>query len=248
MPDQGDVIEVDMPCLVPYEIFHSWYNAGLEQFQDSMLGSSGQAGVTSFWKHAMQEDWAKRHPVVTVFKENVDQLLPLTWHLDGGEVHRNSEFLFLNVGSVLAQASATHSLDARALVAGLPHALMKVPKVKQAAMKLFGKFAAWNHNVMRGKVMPNRGFYNENFKPNSIRARNAGKQIMGNYVGVFLGTKSDGKARVPCVPQLPCTRRETRGLGYRDRGWGIWGIGGGVVVGYFPYIPLKGSLYSILNA
>ncbi len=55
----------------------------------------------------------------------------MTWHLDGGEVHKNSEWYFWNFGSLLAHVSGSSSLDARFLCAPIPSVIMKIPEMKQ---------------------------------------------------------------------------------------------------------------------
>lgn len=201
LPDKVEPIEVDLPCLIPFEVCHAVYNQGPETFRHSMLGEFGDTGVVDFWKHASKETWAVEHPVVQMYKETPDVLTPLTWHLDGAEMQRNSEYYILNCGSLLAQASETHSLDARFMAMAIPHVIMKLPGVKKQAMKLMSSFVKWNHKVFKSGKMPSRGFYNEKYAKNSRRFKNAGLRIMGKYVGVFVGLKADGKARVPIVPK-----------------------------------------------
>lgn len=196
LPDIAETVEIDLPCLIPYETFHAIHAQGPAQFQKSVIGGDGD--LAEFWNCALREEWAQKHPTVACFDSSC--LVGLTWHLDGGEVHRNSEFYFFNVGTLHAQAFRSHSLDARFLVLGIPHLVMKLPGVKKQAMKLMADFAAWNHKVWKTKVMPERGFYDEVFPRNSLRWKMRGQPITGEYVGVFVGNMSDGKARVSCVP------------------------------------------------
>lgn len=149
LPDQVELVELVLPCLIPYEVCHALYNKGPDMFRTSMLGESGEAGVVDFWHHAMQEHWAKEHPVVQQFWDTPDVMIPWTWHIDGGEMQRNSEFYIVNFGSVLAQASEAHCLDARFLVAGVPHVLMRLPDVKKKIMQ-------YVHESCLGGVRPLR--------------------------------------------------------------------------------------------
>ena len=73
---------------------------------------------------------------------------------------------------------------------------MKVPGVKQQVMLLIAQFLKWVSEVLESGKLPNRGFYNEAFPKGSKRAKNAGKDIMGNYKATFFASKSDGKARI----------------------------------------------------
>ena len=48
-------------------------------------------------------------------------MLPVVWHMDGGEIHRNSEYYEFCMGSVLAQLAGADSLDSRFLVCQFSH-------------------------------------------------------------------------------------------------------------------------------
>ena len=186
-----------MPILIPYEICHALYEQGPEQFQISVLGDEGDAGLRDFWKHAMKERHFSEHAVVARNQYRVDKLVPLTYHMDGAEVHRNSEYYYVTMGSPITQASQTHCLDIKFCLVALSHLLMKIPGVMQKVMDLLGEFIDYSGRVFESGIMPATGFYNEEHAPNSYRAKAAGKKIMGDYVAVYIGTKSDGKARVP---------------------------------------------------
>ena len=97
-----------MPVKVPVVFFHEWLHAASEhsktQFAISVLGAEGQAGVNKFWAYAMREEWAQKHEVVA--RHPLEVLLPFTLHLDGGEVHRNQELYFFNMGSLLASGAS----------------------------------------------------------------------------------------------------------------------------------------------
>ena len=196
MPGVCELVEVYIPVLIPFEVFHALHKQGPEHFQVALLGDGGHAAISDFWEHALNEEWAYNHPVLVRNPDLIEYMFPLNYHLDGAEIHRNAEYYFFNCGSVLAQAAQTHSLDARILICGIPHVIMKLPGVKQSVMDLMACFFDWNHKVMEGKVLPWKGFYGECHKPTTLRAKHKGGTIMGEYIGVFTGTKSDGKARV----------------------------------------------------
>ena len=69
LPDKVEPVTVDLPCLILYETCHAIYNQGPEMFRKSMLGDFGDAGCVCFWKHAMTEEWAQKHPIVEIFKD-----------------------------------------------------------------------------------------------------------------------------------------------------------------------------------
>lgn len=76
---------------------------------------------------------------------------------------------------------------------------MRMPGVKQRIMDVLAEFYEWCYNVWETRTLPSHGFYKENLAkvfPNSMRAKNAGKAIMGPWIPIYVATKSDGKARV----------------------------------------------------
>ena len=72
---------------------------------------------------------------------------------------------------------------------------MKVANVKNSVMKEMAAFMQWVHQVMDSRTMPMVGFYKEDFPKNSIRYKERGEKIVGEYVGIFVGLKAEAKAR-----------------------------------------------------
>ena len=197
LPENPEIKEIDLPVIASYEVFHWLYKQGKEQFQFSMIGESGDDGTKAFWDHALKERWAQEHPMVMRNTHRLDKLLPVTYHMDGAEVHRNQEYFYVIVGNPVVQYGQIHPLDGKFCLVAISHVLMKVPGVMKRAMHLVGAWTDHCHQVMELGVMPHKGFYKESFPRNSLRAKVAGEPIMGDYLPVYAGTKSDGKARVP---------------------------------------------------
>jgi len=193
VPAEPYVISV----LNPFDIFHALYNQCPEQFQLSMLGDLGNEGLGDFWREAMKEEWACEHPVVQRHLHKLNALIPLTYHMDGAEVHRNSEYFFLTVGNPLVQYAQTHSLDAKFCLSAISHAIMKIGGAMHRIMHELARWLDWCHHVMELGELPRTGFYGEHFSKSSLRGKSAGEPIMGEYLGIYMGTKADGKARVP---------------------------------------------------
>ena len=72
--------------LLPFEVMHGLYMQGSLQFQVSMLGKDGHPALAEFWEHALKEEWAKSHPTLCAGHDPAN-IIPITWHLDGAEVH-----------------------------------------------------------------------------------------------------------------------------------------------------------------
>jgi len=169
----------------------------------SMLGEEGKAGLANFWKHALEEQWARDHPVVSRHRHELENLIPFTYHLDEGELQRNQGYYYYSCGSPVVQYSQTHSLDAKFCLAAVAHVLMRAPGVKKRVMNELVRFTAFCHNILEGRTMPSEGFYGETFGPSTYRGKQAGERIMGDFMGIFGGTKSDGRARVPYAIHMP---------------------------------------------
>jgi len=117
LPEMIEEVEIKIPMLIPYELFHAACNHGAEIFNHCCLGDSGIEGVLYFWKEALTEKWATKHPIIA--KHTPEDMFPMVWHLDGGEIHVNSEYYQLQVGTILAQFAGVDSMDGRFLVCRL---------------------------------------------------------------------------------------------------------------------------------
>ena len=197
-PDESDEAEpINIAVLNSFEIFHALHHQGHEQFQLSLIGDGGDDGLADFWKEALKEKWAYEHPVVQRNLSKLDKLFPVTYHMDGAEVQRNNERYFLCVGSPIVQFAQTNNLDAKFCLASISHVLMKVPGAMHRIMHELARWLDWCHHVAEQGTLPYTGFYGEHFSKQTPRGQHAGQSIMGDYLGIYAGTKSDGKARVP---------------------------------------------------
>jgi hypothetical protein len=91
---------------------------------------------------------------------------------------------------------SVNPLDARFPNVLVPYAVMRDPVIKRRVIKHVAEFQAWWLGVAETRIFPERGFYKELFPKSSLRGRRAGKRIMGDYIPIYLGNKTDGKARV----------------------------------------------------
>lgn len=194
LTDRPEPLRIKIPCIIPFELLHSLHLQGNMQFHVSVLGDEGQRGLVKFWEQALKEDWAQKHPIVQ--KHAPEDMVPITVHLDGCEMHSNAEYYVFSFGSILVQASNTHVMESRLPTFVIPHCIMKLPGTKEKVMKLYATFMSWCMDVFDSKVMPSRGFYFEEFPQKSARYKMKEQPIMGNFVAVFTGAKADGKARV----------------------------------------------------
>ena len=64
-------------------------------------------------------------------------------------------------------------------------------------MQKLAEVARRTHEVLEIGIMPDDGLNGEKLDPKSNRGKLAGQSVCGSWIGIFAGTKSDGKARVP---------------------------------------------------
>ena len=148
---------------------------------------------------------------------------------------RNAEIYAYNFASLTAQNCKAHPVDVTWYCGGIPYILMQEPEIRTRVMKLFANFTNWALDVAESGVMPEKGFYNEDFDKSSLRANKAGDKIMGPWIPIFAGNKADGKARKQmhmfkrwwktveycdsCLatnPSYKCSRRELFGNDFRE--------------------------------
>ena len=103
-----------------HEMCHALHSSSESQFWYSLVGDGS---IEEFWHNALRDPWAKEHPAVMRNMHQLQYLLATIIHLDGAEVHRNSEIYFIDWGTMHSQASRVNSLDSRFLCAGVPHVL-----------------------------------------------------------------------------------------------------------------------------
>ena len=114
LPHLRDAVEIKLPTLLPHELFHATYSKGPMLFNHCTVGDLGSEGIIEFWKTALTEPWAMRHPIIA--KHRPGDMFPIVWHLDGGEIHKNSEYYELQMGTILVQYAGVESLDGRFLI------------------------------------------------------------------------------------------------------------------------------------
>ena len=192
VPLQGpaDLIpqECDLPCLLPHEIIHGLHAAGSQQFQISMMGPEGPAGLLAYWKWAKTLEWGQEHPALQgKTDEQLSRLIPLMLHVDGAEIFRNSEFYIFSFRSPLAEG-APYDIIFPFLLARHSHMhdVACKNRVFERACELFN----WSICVAEDGVGPSTGFHGE---PNS---RFAGQELAGGYRACYVGTKHDSKANM----------------------------------------------------
>ena len=78
--------------LPPSRLINFIYGRG-RQFDESILGESGEMGLRSFWETVSEWEPYQTHPALTEMGPGeLHKLLPLFLFVDGYEVHRRSEY------------------------------------------------------------------------------------------------------------------------------------------------------------
>ena len=80
--------EETIPILLPFEMAHAIHQKSRVQFQRSFLQGDGESCV-AFWKK-LHEHFPSL-PTAAKSNNELSMTLPIMYHVDGAEVHRNSE-------------------------------------------------------------------------------------------------------------------------------------------------------------
>ena len=177
--------QLQLPCIMPHELLHVLHEHGC---MEALMCPGGTSTLDDFWQNASKFEWGLVHPQLP----DSARLLPVIWHNDGVEVHKNQEHIVFSWGSLLG--TSTHVLDRKFLLTSLPYKHVRDRAWRTSAFSEIARFVAWLHEVLSSGIMPATGFYNEELT--GQRAEWAGRPVAGPWRFAFVGCKGDGKARV----------------------------------------------------
>ena len=180
-----------VPVLPVHEVFHSIRAAGVQQFAASFLGPDGLEGLANYWKHVLATPWGKSHPDL---RGGADKAIPVTYHYDGAEMHRNVEFNVWSFSSATADGIA--SLDSKLLMMTVEAVRMKAASTKRGVHDEVCRYLAYCDRCLVSGTFPSHGFYGEDFPTNSWRYAKRGEPLAHGWIGVLVGLKMDWKAKV----------------------------------------------------
>ena len=196
-PGQLELKRQQVPVLIPYEITDAIWKYSERQFRISFLDAASENAAGTFWEHARSQEWGLRHPEVqrragagATSGQGLDRLLPVVYHVDGAEIHRNSEHYIWSWQSLLSKGNVW---DTKFLLVAIPHAKMRRQSTKRGVFKQVTEFIAWQQKVWQRGRAPFYGFYGELLS--GARAQLAGCLLAGGWCATFAGLKNDGKAR-----------------------------------------------------
>jgi hypothetical protein len=158
----------------------------------SMLGESPEDDLPEFWKNALNQPWGQKHPCAQD-RDNLGRTIPMLIHLDGVETFTNQEANIWSFSSCFTSGCSTW--DSKFILCAVPLRMTPSHSLKQGFTNEICRFLRWSFSLGMSGVMPDRGFYAEQWAPNSWRHQAAGKPIAGLYRICFVGSKCDLKAR-----------------------------------------------------
>ncbi|CAJ1394202.1 unnamed protein product [Effrenium voratum] len=104
-----NLVELEIPTLLPHEILHAVVKAGPDQ---TFLGGRSRSAIAEFWAHCSTLTEWKSHPALEECSDR-GRLLPFSFHIDGAEFFRNSEFMVWSVSCALAAGDVKHEVHKR---------------------------------------------------------------------------------------------------------------------------------------
>jgi hypothetical protein len=91
------------PCLNPYEVFASIFEAGMMQFAVSFLGLDGPGSVADFWETARKSSVFQDHPALSETAEVLARLVPILIFYDGADIYRDKEYCWFLWSSAVSR-------------------------------------------------------------------------------------------------------------------------------------------------
>ena len=135
--------------------------------------------------------WGREHPEVRRRgPQELAKLLPIAYHVDGAEIHRNSEHYIWSWKSLLANGDVWGT---KFLLLAIPHSKMRKAPTKRAVFKHVTEFISWQQSVWQRGCAPSHGFYGELLQ--GTHAALAGSELADGWCATFAALKNDGKAR-----------------------------------------------------
>jgi len=181
------IVVVDMPVLLPWEIFAEMYRAGPIFphfcFNDSALVDPHRA-CREFWEAIGASKHYPRHPLTTdpILKFWLEYFVPLNWHSDAGEVFNDRKYTIYHFCSALQHSLSTD--DAKMLYLMLEEKLVITETHEDVA-----EFVSWNNDVFISGKIP----YDDHLRRplTGRRAKKAGEALAGIWHACFSGWQGD---------------------------------------------------------
>ena len=191
MPDAKKPQMVRIATLAPHEVLHALWKAGSIIFSTSLLGESGQAGISEWWHHVHAEPWYRNHPDLQD-RRLWPWLIPGLFFFDGAEVHQNTEYYIWLFGSAVVRGSP---LDCKFVIAAIPVKWIPTKEIKDIVFTKMARYIGWCVGCLASGLGPVVGFYKEDFDKKEKRFQLRGQPLAGGFRVVFAGFKADLKAR-----------------------------------------------------
>ena len=189
----GAVHDVRVPTYPPHEMLHAIWSFSEAVFESSFLDEGLDTTLCEFWKFFLKGPWGCRHERYHGSPDSeLGSLLPIVWHIDGAEFHRNCEFYIWSWSSLVADGD-NDVWNVKYPFCVIPHIMMRDPAVKNQVMREMAHVMGWSHEVMAAGILPRCGAAGEALLEK--RGLKAGQSMSGKYKGAFAGVKHDGKAR-----------------------------------------------------
>jgi hypothetical protein len=138
------LVDINLPVLCPWELFHWIGTHGEIHFGKSILGELGRGALREFWRAALQEDRYKSHPALRG-EGAEDKMVPLSFHVDGAEIYAATEFYFWSWGSMLAHGSC---FDTKFPIVGVPYVAIRSLAARKKVFDEIARFIAWCIDIL----------------------------------------------------------------------------------------------------
>ena len=127
---------VQVPLLIPHELFGALYAASPGVWIKAVLGFGGPEAISDFWERLAHMEWVRRHPALSAWGSRCTAV-PIGFHGDGAQFTREESMTALTWSSVMATGA---SLDSRFLIAALPTTWLAPGTWMRSSLSWLGRF------------------------------------------------------------------------------------------------------------
>ena len=154
---------------------------------DVSLGDGDDSALLDFWKFWLDKPWSVRHTFLKAQPDNhLATTIPIAWHVDGAEIHRNQEVLVYSWSSLLAAGGEIWHVKFPLLL--LQYKYIHNKETRERVQDEITRYIAWAHHVMEKGEIPAVDMYGHKLRKKPVR-------MCGPYTAAYALIKADGKAR-----------------------------------------------------
>ena len=175
----------------PHYLLHHIYKHSPAQFEASFTDLGNEDALLEFWQLYLEQPCGKYHKFAkSCTPEELRCLLPLIWHVDGAEVHRNIEYHFWTYMSVVASGNIW---DIKFPLTAVDARSVRDKEAFRVVNAEITRYIGWSLTILQSNKLPDQHFLGEPLSPHLQTL--AGQDVTAAFSAAYAGLRTDGKAR-----------------------------------------------------